>query len=75
MNKNNYKVWHDPEKGILHGEWSDRALDDDDRYTPSSHILRVQTPCKVRDSITEKTLLTLMVNRYDVWYKLTRNGN
>ena len=66
MNKQNIKTWE--ADGELYAEWSDRALDDGERYAPDSIILTVSVPIEKG----EKYLMGAMAQRFDLWINETR---
>ena len=69
MNKQNVKVWK--YAGKLKAEWSDRALDDDDRYKKDSIMITVE----VDADRGERALWSEMAQAYDQWVRDTRNGD
>lgn len=61
MNKLN--VIYTESDGMLHAEWSDRALDDDDRYAEDSIFIRVSVPAEQGP----KALNMALHKAYDEW--------
>ena len=61
--------------GRLHGEWSDRALDDGDRYTaPNGVFLKANVPAEsAQDLVARRLLNQALVNEFDRWIKATRS--
>jgi len=72
MNNTNIKTWESNDK--LYAEWSDRALDDVDRYLPGSIIIGVNVNlADFEDSRRAHKALTAQLNKaYDLWLEETR---
>jgi hypothetical protein len=72
MNKQNIKHWE--KDGKLYSEWADRALDDDDRYTPDGIVITVDIVIADFASkvVAEGKLYNKMWAAYDQWIKETR---
>jgi hypothetical protein len=70
MNKNNIKYWSKNDR--YYAEWSDRALDDDDRYEDDSIILTVSCDAVGDERLDKKNVNTLMFRKYDEWIRETR---
>lgn len=63
MNKNNVRIWLD--KGFLHGEWSDRAMDDDERHL--GIIIEVKVEAEEDNRESRKRLMVEMYAAFDKW--------
>ncbi len=58
------------EDGKLKGEWSDRSLDDDERYTAEDSVFLYAEVDEGSDD--EKRLNLALINKFDQWIKATR---
>jgi len=67
MNKQNLRIWL--KKGFLHGEWSDRSLDDDERHL--GIFITGKVKAKVDDESARKRLMVVMYAKYDQWIEDT----
>ncbi len=70
--KKNIKMWDND--WTLHAEWSDRALDDEDRYAEDSIILHVwiNIDPNLTDRENKKKLMAKMFDAYNEWIQETR---
>lgn len=69
MNKQNIKTYN--RAGKLWAEWSDRSLDDEDRYAGDSIIIKVSVPKEQG----EKALWSAMALALDEWMRDTRGSS
>ncbi len=67
MNKANVLVFTYHERGIVAGEWADRAPDDDDRQASDTIFIYAE-------GATEKEMWAKLSLAYDEWVRSTRGG-
>lgn len=73
MNNKNIKIWEDND--CYYAEWSDRSIDDDERYRDDSILIKEKV--KILDYENEKLakrkLKAKLVIKYDEWIRTTRS--
>ena len=65
MNSKHHNVKYGETPTMLTAEWSDRALDDEDRYEEDSVFIRVESP----KALGKKALMAALYEAYDAWIK------
>ena len=71
MNKHNIIVTHTDSSIIA--EWSNRSLDDSDRYAEDSIILVAKVDSTGDYKVDEKRVYSKLAEIYDQWIRETRN--
>ncbi len=67
ISKRNIKYWQDGD--LFYAEWSDHALDDEDRYKEGSIIFTASVPAGRHEFDRAKAAVTAL---FDKWVKETR---